>query len=307
MKKRMFKITALILSAVLLVTGTFYFTLAYLQAKSNPVVNTFTAGKINLTLKESEVDEYGNIKYYTAESFENGVLTDTPEFSLVEGPVGEGAGAKTYDTVNLVEENNYKLVPGETYTKNPVVTVKKESEPCFLYLAVHNGLNGNLNDGINDLNIEATSDGVYKTVAEQLSANGWLPLQDIPKEGEEQWKATWPQGPTSRNFTIYYRYFKDDSNYIVNALETGVEFKTFDQFKVDTLATSEQIAFLQTCYDSNGEVELNEDIFADETTGNILLNQSVSTIEVYALAVQSAGFANTYEGIKSAWQVAFGA
>lgn len=291
MKKRMFKITALILSAVLLVTGTFYFTLAYLQAKSNPVVNTFTAGKINLTLKESEVDEYGNIKYYTADSFENGVLIGTPDFSLVEGEVGEGVDAKTYDTVNLVEENNYKLVPGETYVKDPVVTVVEGSEPCFLYLAVHNGLN-NIHNITTEKYFGLEDESIQ--IAEQLADNGWVLLDTLEWNSGEK--------PDGRSFDIYVKHKGDNTtgDYVVDALDGPCVFETFSQFKVDESATSDEIDFLATDY--NGEdislVDIN-----DEGT---LMCETVNTIEVYALAVQSIGFSNSNQGARDAWQATFG-
>ena len=291
MKKRMFKITALILSAVLLVTGTFYFTLAYLQAKSNPVVNTFTAGKINLTLKESEVDEYGNIKYYTADSFENGVLIGTPDFSLVEGVVGEGD--ETYDTVNLVVKNNYKLVPDSVYTKDPVVTVEKGSEPCFLYIAVYNGLDvknyeGDWPDEENEpMNFEAGTEGAYKNIADQLSENGWSYLST----------ANWNGTPHGGYFDIYCYYDKTDATsgtYVVDAMAEVVSIPTFTEFKVNKEATSEYIEMLATDYNSDDEVDADSDLM------------SINTIEVYAFAVQSHGFSDSDAGVMSAWLAAFG-
>lgn len=293
MKKRMFKITALILSAVLLVTGTFYFTLAYLQAKSNPVVNTFTAGKIKLTLKESEVDERGNVLYYTADSFdEDGELVAQPDFSIIEGSVGEGETAKIYDKINLVEENNYKLVPDAVYTKDPVVTVEAGSEPCFLYIAVYNGLSekniadGWLDEETDPMNFEAGTEGAYKNIADQLSEKGWVNLST----------ATWAGAPHDGYFDIYCYYDKTDATsgtYVVDAMAEVVSIPTFTEFKVNKLATSEHIEALATVYGDGDSVI--EGGFG-----------SINTIEVYAFAVQSHGFADESNGVVSAWQAAFG-
>lgn len=62
-------------------------TLAWLVAKTDPVVNTFTYGDINITLTE-----------------------DTG--------------------------SNYKIIPGVEITKNPKVTVKADSEACWLFVKV---------------------------------------------------------------------------------------------------------------------------------------------------------------------------
>ena len=298
MKKRMFKITALILSAVLLVTGTFYFTLAYLQAKSNPVVNTFTAGKIKLTLTETDVNEYGDKLYYATEYGEGEANIEIDPDTGVEKIVSNGDSTSYTDKENQtgyqtlqVLDNKYKLVPGETYVKDPVVTVVEGSESCFLYLAVHNGLN----------KIQKVDTGEYLgledesiQIAKQLADNGWVLLDTL------QWNSG--EKPDGRSFDIYVKHQGDNTTggYVVDALDGSCVFETFSQFKVDELATSDEIDFLETDY--NGEdislVELN-----DEET---LMCETVNTIEVYALAVQSIGFSNSNQGARDAWQATFG-
>ena len=79
-------------------------TTAYLSAKTGKVENTFTIGKVEILLDESKVDENGKI---------------------ISGPDAE-----------RVFKNEYKLVPGNVYDKDPVVTVKAGSEPCYLYVKV---------------------------------------------------------------------------------------------------------------------------------------------------------------------------
>lgn len=116
------KILSLLLCAVLLVGATIAGTVAYLTSQDE-VTNTFTVGKVVITLDETDVDV-------------NGV--------------------KDGDT--RVEANTYKLIPGHTYVKDPVVHVDAESENCFLYIKVENQIAG----------IEAAT-----TIADQLAANGW--------------------------------------------------------------------------------------------------------------------------------------
>lgn len=103
------KVLALMLCAVLLVGASVAGTLAYLTS-TDTVTNTFTVGNVTITLDESEVDEYG--------------VPVTP--------------AATTDT-----GNEYKLIPGHTYTKNPTIHVGNDSENCWLFVKIENGLGAN--------------------------------------------------------------------------------------------------------------------------------------------------------------------
>lgn len=94
---------ALLLSfcAVLLVVASVFGTVAYMTSKDQ-VKNTFTVGKVAINLDEAKVTEDGK-------------------------PV-EGA--------DRVKENSYKLVPGLTYTKDPMVTVLDGSEASYVRMKV---------------------------------------------------------------------------------------------------------------------------------------------------------------------------
>lgn len=100
------KALALALCAVLLVVTTVFVTMAYLTSTTDVVTNTFTVGKVTITLDEAKVDEYGK---------------------EVEGE-------------DRVDANTYKLIPGHTYTKDPTVHVTEGSENCWLFVKVENGL-----------------------------------------------------------------------------------------------------------------------------------------------------------------------
>lgn len=88
-------------SAVLLVALSVGVTFAFLTS-TKEVVNTFTVGKVAIDLDEAKVDENG--------------VADT--------------------TAARVASNDYKLLPGHTYTKDPTVTVKKGSESSYVRLLV---------------------------------------------------------------------------------------------------------------------------------------------------------------------------
>ena len=98
------KIKALLVAAcaVLLVVASVFGTMAYLTSKTDDVVNTFTVGKVDIKLDEAKVDT---------------------------------AGAAVTPAVR-VKENSYKLMPGHTYIKDPMVTVLSGSEPSYIKMTV---------------------------------------------------------------------------------------------------------------------------------------------------------------------------
>lgn len=122
------KIVTLVLCAVLLVAGSVMGTMAWLTSQTEVVKNTFSVGNVTITLDETDVNEYG-----VKES-------DTP-----------------------VQGNDYKLIPGHNYIKNPTVHVDASSEPCWVFVEVTNGI--------------AAYEAATNTIADQMEANGWTPLE----------------------------------------------------------------------------------------------------------------------------------
>ena len=104
-RKTVARVLLLSLCAVLLVVGSVWGTVAFLKS-SDSVKNTFTVGKVAITLDEAQVNEYG---------------------LRVEGAA-------------RVKENTYKLIPGHTYTKDPTVHFAPGSEASWLFVKVENGL-----------------------------------------------------------------------------------------------------------------------------------------------------------------------
>lgn len=123
------KALLLSLCAVLLVVASVMGTMAYLTSTTGEVKNTFIVGNaVAITLDEADTDN-------------NGV---------------EITGAKR------VTENEYKLMPGHSYVKDPTVHVDATSEDCYVFITVSNGISG----------IESTADG-YKNIANQILGNNW--------------------------------------------------------------------------------------------------------------------------------------
>lgn len=94
------KVLLLIVSAVLLIAASVVGTLAYLTSEAE-VTNTFTVGDVQIKLDEAIVDKNGN---------PTGGRTD--------------------------QGNDYHLIPGQTYTKDPTVTVLANSENSYVRMLV---------------------------------------------------------------------------------------------------------------------------------------------------------------------------
>lgn len=129
------KALLLSLCAVLLVVASVMGTMAYLTDRDT-VTNTFTVGKVEITLDETKVDKYGKVDTTVTEP---------------------------------VKENEYLLVPGQEYTKDPTVHVKPESEDSWVFVKVDNAI----------ATLEADSvEGGYQQITRQIINNNWNQLTD---------------------------------------------------------------------------------------------------------------------------------
>ncbi len=122
------KALLLALCAVVLVVATVMGTMAYLT-DTEKVVNTFTVGKVSISMDESRVNEMG--QPLTAEGE---VAGEGDTVQRVTG-VAEGANAT----------NTYHLMPGHTYTKDPVIYIDDTtSAEAYLYVKLEIGDNADL-------------------------------------------------------------------------------------------------------------------------------------------------------------------
>lgn len=148
------KVLLAIICAALLVAATVLGTFAYLTSQDS-VVNTFTVGNVRIELDETKV---------------------TPDGVPV-------------DNANRVKENNYHLIPGKTYVKDPAVTVKAGSEESYIRIVV-----------VIDH---------YKELMEIFGEN-FLPQNFVSGWDNELWKTTGEVKVDSINNTATYefRYFE---------------------------------------------------------------------------------------------------
>lgn len=132
--KKAKKVVALLLCAVLLVVGSVTGTMAYLTSQDT-VTNTFTVGNVEITLYEKDTDND---------------INDSDNVTI---------GGEVRD-----KANKYHLLPGARYEKDPTVTVKANSENCWVFVKVENGI----------------KDIENNTIVDQITNNnGWTALDGV--------------------------------------------------------------------------------------------------------------------------------
>lgn len=163
-------------------------TIAYLTS-TDEVVNTFTVGNVRIELDEADVDEYG---------------------------VPQGSPAPR------VSRNDYKLIPGHTYTKDPTVTVLSGSEKSYIKMTV-----------------TVTKSDVLDTI---FAPNG-AQLTEIFTGFGSNWEYKSNTEDTENKTRTYEFWYKTT----VDARENAVKLEPlFTSIVVPDFITGDQLAELQT-------------------------------------------------------------
>lgn len=191
----------LALCAVLLVVGTILGTVAYLQDTAE-VINTFTVGNVHLKLDEAVVDEKG-----------------------------EPTGGRT-ETGNA-----YHLIPGQTYTKDPTVSVLKGSEESYVRMKL-------------TLNCASELDAIF-------APNGAVLTEIFKGYDAAKWNYIDVTRGNDNTITYEFRYFKTvkpekDADLVLDAL--------FDTVTVPNTMTGEQLATI-------ADLEITVEAHAIQATG----------------------------------------
>lgn len=189
MKRKMRKFLLTLSAVLLLVSMTVGVTVAYLTDEAS-VINTFTVGKVGISLDEAVTDE-----------------------------MGVDQGTRT------VEGNEYKLIPGHTYTKDPTVTVDADSESSFIRMIVT----------INEIAALKAACGVAENdpFLPQYFVNGW---------DSSKWVSTGVIGaPAADTCSYEFRYYTTVST--ADAAEKKLE-PLFESFTLPGNATNAQLLAL---------------------------------------------------------------
>lgn len=178
------KVLIAALCAVLLVVGSVMGTLAYLTDRQ-AVVNTFTVGNVDITVDEAPV---------------------TPDGEVIPGE-------------DRVEGNDYHLIPGQTYTKDPTMTVKKGSEESYVRMMV-------------TINCIAEMRAIF--------GDNFLPYDFFEGENSNVWvyEDTYENGDNT--VTYEFRYHKSVDAF--EATEDIVLEPLFTSFTIPGSMTGEQLA-----------------------------------------------------------------
>lgn len=158
------------LCAVLLMTAGIISTLAYFT-DTDSVTNTFTVGKVQITLDEADVDE-------------NGVK----------------------ENENRVKENQYHLIPGSTYLKDPTVHVEADSEDAWLFVEILNEIK----------EVEAGSGNGYTSIEEQIGDNGWTLLEGAGEGAAKVYYLAHAKTDSQKDYPVFKEFKIDGSKAVLS-------------------------------------------------------------------------------------------
>ncbi len=211
------KALLLVLCSVVLIVATVFDTIAYLTDTEN-VVNTFTVGAVSISMDESSVNLMG--QPLTADGKVAG-KNDTVH--RVTG-VAEGKDAT----------NTYHLLPGHTYTKDPIIYIEDAtSADAYLYVKLEIGDNADL-----------------KTLLEKYGKEDdlWSVLTGSTKE---DWTALAVDGYNdgSGNYLLTYKTTVNKKTEDIQLFKsitvpgefTNEDLATLDQFKITVTAYAVQV------------------------------------------------------------------
>ena len=175
------KALLLALCAVLLIAASVLGTMAYLTSQDQ-VTNTFSVGSVSITLDEQDVKPDGT--------------TDT-----------ENVDNDTLNALNRVQANEYHLLPGHKYIKDPIIHVDPTSENCYLFVKVV--------DEIADIEDA-------ETVATQMANNGWAAVDGVAN--------------------TYVYIGTDEGASVPLAVSGGSNITVFETFKIKGSVTNTELA-----------------------------------------------------------------
>ena len=178
------KILAISLTLVVLVTT--IITFALLTFETDTLVNTFTVGQVSLKLDETDVDETG---------------TPIPNANRVTG-------------------NEYKLIPGNEYVKDPTMTVLSGSEASYVRILV---------------TITKT-----KEIKEVFDEN-FLPENYVTGWDKTKWISTSIKENDDNSITYEFRYYQVVSGFVNGKKQEVVLEPFFTKFTAPGELTSEDL------------------------------------------------------------------
>lgn len=170
----------MLVCALMVISSVAFGTIAYLTDRAG-VTNRFTVGNVDIVVDETEVDENGNPIY-----------PDGTQLNPDGTPVDP-----TVKPERTEEENEYPLIPGSDYVKDPTMTIKAKSEESYIRMVV-----------------TITNAAEIKEIFAELAAqypekypNGFLPEEHVTGWDNAKWNYVKTTEDSELNtMTLEFRY-----------------------------------------------------------------------------------------------------
>lgn len=236
-KRKLLLLAVALCMAAILVTGG---TLAFLT-DTDAQKNTFTAGKVGLTLHEAVV---------TTEN---------------DDPNGKYTGVTSERTE---DDQTYKVFPGDVITKDPTITVDDDSEDA--YVAAIITIKGELGDlipmtGTDSIDITKLASGGLLTGLADVTPAAWKDVSELPFFATGKCHVTYDATKASENTWVMFIF--------IDAVQTaGTDIPLFDTITIPAAwDNDEMLAFHNTTIDINAyavQADGFENCFAAMTTAH---------------------------------------
>lgn len=235
------KILALVLCVALAAVAIVGGTLAYFT-DTDDQTNTFTMGNVGIYLRESKVKR-GEDGQPVVETKDNGENRETGK------------------------DQTYHVFPGQSYTKDPTITVKSDSEDCWLVATV-------TISNRNDLYALYKDTDVKKVWGLSLAGEGQMVSGGL---------ASYTAETTTDNGKVGTMLSKDG---------TEVAFLTYEEdMSADTITYT---FYFKQAHKAGDKETLFTTVKIPETIQNNSITEGTMGITVKAYAIQKVGFDNVY-------------
>lgn len=215
--------------AALLVGASVLTTMAYLT-DTEDVINTFTVGKVYIDLDEAKVNN-GGLPLATETG--DGVVSTKTDGYYTDGYYTD----KGLQSAYRVKKNNYHLLPGHVYYKDPTVTIESGSENCYVWMSMTVTKSSEWDQVCNKYYV-ADSEVAVKPNNWSATSNGsQLGITDILKEyNESTWKCLKDDDKTfggNNTRTYWFQYTGTGTNATSNQAYVDVSTANLDLFTRD--------------------------------------------------------------------------
>ena len=174
------KSIVMMLCALMIISSVAFGTIAYLTDRAG-VTNRFTIGNVDIVVDETEVDVSGN-------------PVPNPDYDLNDPNETDDPYLRTG------EENEYPLIPGSVYVKDPTMTVRAGGEKSYVRMVVTISSASQIDAIFADLKVNHP----------ESYPNGFVPGAFVTGRDNSKWvyTGTMVRDDTLNTYTLEFRYFE---------------------------------------------------------------------------------------------------